>query len=511
MLSGGGFLAVAVLLAAAAWPAGRARVVTYDEASHAHMAWLLARGQVPYRDFSANHLPFFWMLARPLVSGMENPGRAMDLARIVALAGHLAFLLLLAAHVARGRDPAARVAALGALALMALLPPVLPFLVEFRPDSLSNPLLAGGLWLLRGRPPARRAATGGFLAVAAMLINTKFLLLPPVLAATAVWRADDRRAAWARAGWAAGGGCLTLFLAAGLLKVHGIDPRAAWQSAVAYNAALERLHTFGAGLWRALREQPLPLAYALVGAAGLAWRTVRRGERAGAFEAGVGFFLLLQAALATKPWLQYTASWFLLAAVLPAALTVRAGSEWPRWWRAPAAVLLVLLALRGMTAPAAGQDPAIRLADGSRFTPTRAIQDRAFRFLLERVAPDGRLVAAFPWHPLCRSNTFYKIISDFDGRGQDGLEWAARRLPGFPGADRMTPEGYRAELEEQPPAVVFLGILSAGGPAWSPYTADQTRALEAFFDAHGAEYGMAGIPGTPFAVMQRLGRGGPIP
>ncbi|HOW97134.1 MAG TPA: hypothetical protein P5567_03905 [Kiritimatiellia bacterium] len=511
MISRGGFLVVAALLAAAAWPASRTRVVTYDEASHAHMAWLLDRGQVPYRDFAANHLPFFWMLVRPLASRLADPLRTMNLARGLALAGHLAFLLLLAAHAARGRDSGARACALGALAFMALLPPVLPFLVEFRPDSLSNPLLAGGLWLLRGRPSRRRAAAGGFLVVAAMLINTKLLLLPVVLAAAALWRADDRRAAWARAGWAAGGAGLALLLAAGVLKGYGIDPRAAWQSAVAYNAALERMHTFGAGLWRALRDQPLPLACAAAGAAGWGWRVARRRERAGAFETGVVLFLLLQAVLATKPWLQYTASWFLLAAVLPAALAARAAEEWPRWWLGPAALVLVLLALRALTAPAAEQGPVIRFADGSRFSPTRTVQARALRYLLDRAAPHDRVVAAFPWHPLCRSNTFYKIISDFDGRGHDGLEWAARNLPGFPRADRLTPEGYRSELEERPPAVVFLGILSEGGPAWSPYSEAQTRALEAFFDAHGAEYGMAEIPGTPFTVMQRVDNTRPAP
>ena len=31
----------------------------YDEIMHAHLAWLVSVGQVPYRDFAINHFPFF--------------------------------------------------------------------------------------------------------------------------------------------------------------------------------------------------------------------------------------------------------------------------------------------------------------------------------------------------------------------------------------------------------------------------------------------------------------------
>jgi hypothetical protein len=43
------------------------RSYNYDEISHAHMAWLLSIGQVPYRDFAANHFPFFWITLWPLM------------------------------------------------------------------------------------------------------------------------------------------------------------------------------------------------------------------------------------------------------------------------------------------------------------------------------------------------------------------------------------------------------------------------------------------------------------
>jgi hypothetical protein len=35
-----------------------------DEIQHAHLAWLVFMGQVPYRDFAVNHFPFFgsWWL-----------------------------------------------------------------------------------------------------------------------------------------------------------------------------------------------------------------------------------------------------------------------------------------------------------------------------------------------------------------------------------------------------------------------------------------------------------------
>jgi len=53
----------------------------YDEVSHAHMAWLLSVGEVPYRDFTVNHFPFFWIPVAALMrilpqdpAGMSEPG-----------------------------------------------------------------------------------------------------------------------------------------------------------------------------------------------------------------------------------------------------------------------------------------------------------------------------------------------------------------------------------------------------------------------------------------------------
>ena len=41
------------------------RSIDPDESQHLHVAWLVAQGQVPYRDFWEHHLPFFHYASRP--------------------------------------------------------------------------------------------------------------------------------------------------------------------------------------------------------------------------------------------------------------------------------------------------------------------------------------------------------------------------------------------------------------------------------------------------------------
>lgn len=505
----------------------RRRPFTYDEAAHAHMAWLLDHGQTPYRDFAANHLPFFWMGLRPAVRLLPESTTAWyAVLRHLALAGQVAFLALLAAHAARGGGPGAWGRALGAVGLVALAPPALSFFVEFRPDSLANPLLLGGLWLLRGRPRRAAACGGGFLTAAALLVNTKYLLLPAILAALAAWRAGwravrvpapgpaskDGNGFVSTAVWAAGGAALALAAAWGLLRAYGIDPSEAWQLAVRYNTATEKLRTFGFGLWRAVLRHPFLLGYMLLGVGGVVWQQVHRRFTLGLWPLGVAVFLAAQVLLMTKPWLQYKASWFLLAATFPALFVAREPPPRARRWEILCWSLVAILAVVSVTGGGGRREPLFRLPDGQAISTDLATQVRVADFLLRHAAPEEYVVAEFPWQPLFRSNTFYKIIMDYDGRGRDALEWAAQALPDLPHADRMTEPAYLAELQQRPPAVIFLGVFLEQGPVWSPYTEQRTRAIEAFLESRRDEYEFVEIPDSPFAVVRRVKTGpGSIP
>src|SRR5579883_3635271 len=42
------------------------RALDYDEAQHLHVAWLLSRGQLPFRDFQESHSPLLSQLLRVL-------------------------------------------------------------------------------------------------------------------------------------------------------------------------------------------------------------------------------------------------------------------------------------------------------------------------------------------------------------------------------------------------------------------------------------------------------------
>ena len=58
-------------------PANRRRpqpAIDPDESQHLHVAWLIAQGQVPYRDFWEHHLPFFHYAMAPLTAWLaERP------------------------------------------------------------------------------------------------------------------------------------------------------------------------------------------------------------------------------------------------------------------------------------------------------------------------------------------------------------------------------------------------------------------------------------------------------
>ncbi len=45
-----------------------------DEMEHAHAAWLLAQGQIPYIDFFESHLPGLWRLLRPFYTAFPTGG-----------------------------------------------------------------------------------------------------------------------------------------------------------------------------------------------------------------------------------------------------------------------------------------------------------------------------------------------------------------------------------------------------------------------------------------------------
>ena len=75
------------------------RPIDPDESQHLHVAWLVAQGRVPYRDFWEHHLPFFhyglapltvWLADRPEVYFAARGLMVAMAALVVALTWRLA-------------------------------------------------------------------------------------------------------------------------------------------------------------------------------------------------------------------------------------------------------------------------------------------------------------------------------------------------------------------------------------------------------------------------------------
>jgi hypothetical protein len=106
------------------------RRIDPDESQHLHVAWLIAEGQVPYRDFWEHHLPFFHYAMAPLTAWLtERPE--------VYFAARLIMCLLAAAAVVLtwrlGRRLSADAAVWAALVLL-FLPQFAETSTETRPD-----------------------------------------------------------------------------------------------------------------------------------------------------------------------------------------------------------------------------------------------------------------------------------------------------------------------------------------------------------------------------------------
>lgn len=460
----------------------------YDELSHAHAAWLVSLGAVPYRDFAANHFPFFWIILSPLMQVLPQGSEAMLELRALSILLNLAFLGALGALVLTELPERQRIWAAAAFGVVAFSPQAQHFLIEFRPDALSNALLFSALLFLRLRtaPGAVAWIAAGFCVGAAVLINTKYGVFPLILGGVALCLEARRR----RIGtWplAIGLGFGAALVVGRLLLLAADIPRdSAWRMVVAYNAAAEKAQTFGFGLAHAVLEHPVLLAYVVAGMAGCGILYVRERRLPGPFPIAIACFLVANLATCTRPWKQYVVSWFLLAAYFPARALASVAGRLP-----PAAQVAAAL---GLVAALIAESTALDPVDPSGGREDRVTQERLIDWTQGHIPPGDYIAAGFPMHPLFRRDSFYKVIVDMTASGDDGLE---RLMPG-PGAslaaDRSLQSGYERELETRPPALIVL---------WGLYTDAQVRALGAYATRHSGDYVRHNVPGTALVVLSR--------
>jgi hypothetical protein len=143
-----------------------------DEFQYAHAAWLVARGQVPYRDFFEVHLPLVYQVLAP-VFWLSGDSPLSLLALRAAMLLPLAGTCVAAASLNRKQGP---LAMLLAPVLLLATPPFVTLATEVRPDPLAFALFLGALALLAERPASSGKAFGaGALLVAAVWGSQKVL------------------------------------------------------------------------------------------------------------------------------------------------------------------------------------------------------------------------------------------------------------------------------------------------------------------------------------------------
>jgi hypothetical protein len=186
-----------------------------DEFQYAHAAWLVARGQVPYRDFFEVHLPLVYQVLAP-VFWFTGDSPLSVLALRAAMLVPLVGTCVAAASLNRKQGPGAM---LLAPVLLLATPPFVTFATEVRPDPLAFALFLGALALLAAKPSSGKAFGAGALLVAAVWGSQKVLfyggLVGLVLAGDTVLRRGRRPALLPSPGaFLAGAGAVLALLAA---------------------------------------------------------------------------------------------------------------------------------------------------------------------------------------------------------------------------------------------------------------------------------------------------------
>ena len=172
-----------------------------DELEHAHAAWSVFRGLLPYRDFFEHHTPWYYFALSPFFGwfavdqSFESAMRFLSFARGLSLVLTALSVVVLFAIGRLGANR--RVGLLAGLFLVAQ-PVVIQKTLEIRPDVPALPFFLGGLWfLLRGLqkqdedPPTRRLGwflgAGLCLGAAIMCTQKMLFVLPGAFAGLGLW------------------------------------------------------------------------------------------------------------------------------------------------------------------------------------------------------------------------------------------------------------------------------------------------------------------------------------
>lgn len=229
-----------------------------DELQHLHAAYLVSRGEVPYRDFFEHHTPLFYLVGGQFIDPNRADTETIFRFRVASLAAHLIAIILGTTIAALGGGAAAlAVLVFLVVEIFSFAWGTLTFL-----DSFAAPLLLLSALILSTRPRAVAShLSAGLLIGAAILLTQKAIFAAPAplaLLFLCAPQGDLRRFVLVRAvALAIGGAALPLAL---LLWQLGPDGFAAfWSSTIVLNSrwAARRwpageafmVATYGGALW----------------------------------------------------------------------------------------------------------------------------------------------------------------------------------------------------------------------------------------------------------------------
>ncbi|HOJ39242.1 MAG TPA: glycosyltransferase family 39 protein [bacterium] len=146
-----------------------------DEFQHIHIAWLISRGVLPFRDFFEHHVPFYHLLLSPLLRLPEGPW-LIFLFRAISLLCAGATLVVIYRF---GKRQDGTWPALGATWLLAWVPMFAGKMTEARPEApaiLTFTLAVLGLLETEARPPGYgKSFLVGLLAGLTVLFSGKYI------------------------------------------------------------------------------------------------------------------------------------------------------------------------------------------------------------------------------------------------------------------------------------------------------------------------------------------------
>ncbi len=167
----------------------RTRSFDPDEFQHAHSAFLISQGQIPYRDYFEHHPPLLHFAMAPVIARLhpERDGAAAFNTLLVlrVLLWSIAFLAAIAHHILARRLLGSLGAALASLLLWSTLL-VFEKTIEIRPDTPAFALLQVALLLL-SRGGAVKNTLAACSALGLGLLFTQKLVFPILGIMVVIW------------------------------------------------------------------------------------------------------------------------------------------------------------------------------------------------------------------------------------------------------------------------------------------------------------------------------------